>query len=67
ELFQKGASDLGIEYHQSAVDHLLETHYKATGRPMRFCHPRDLLHQVSIFCDFHDRPPALSNESVDAA
>jgi len=46
---------------------LLEKHYKATGRPMRFCHARDLLHQVRVFCTFHGRPMALTHETLDAA
>jgi hypothetical protein len=25
--------------HEEVVDHLIQTHYRATGRPLRFCHP----------------------------
>ena len=38
-----------------------------TNRPMRFCHPRDLVHQISIFCRFRGTPPALSRPAIDAA
>jgi len=66
-LFEQTATRLGIVYRGAAVDHLLQTHYRAAGRPLRFCHVRDLLHQVRIYCQFHGQLPALSPEALDAA
>jgi len=34
---------------------------------MRFCHARDPLHQVRVYCEFLDRPPAVTRQSLDAA
>ncbi|HYW81241.1 MAG TPA: AAA family ATPase [Thermoguttaceae bacterium] len=67
ELFRRVADAMGIEHQQQAVDYLLKNHYKAIGRPMRFCHARDLLHQVRVFCSFHGRPMELTPETLDAA
>jgi predicted ATPase with chaperone activity len=66
-LFAQMAAKLGFEYCQGPVDHLIDVHYKRTGRPLRFCQPRDLLLQVRNYCTFHKRPLALSNEYFDAA
>jgi len=66
-LFEQTASRMGIDHRRAAIDHLLQTHYQATGRPLRFCHVRDLLHQVRTYCQFHAQPPALSTEALDAA
>jgi len=33
-------------------DHLLAKHFQEAGRELRFCYPRDLLHQVGIYCKF---------------
>ncbi len=66
-LFKRVATEMGIEYQHDPVDYLLEKHYKAAGRPTRFCHPRDLLRQVEIFCTFHERPLLLTTEAIDAA
>ncbi|HUT11668.1 MAG TPA: AAA family ATPase [Thermoguttaceae bacterium] len=66
-LFEQTASRMGIDYRSAAVDNLLQTHYQATGRPLRFCHVQDLLHQVRIYCQFHAQPPTLTTEALDAA
>ena len=66
-LFAEMAAKLGFEYCRGPVDHLIDVHYKRPGRPMRFCQPRDLLLQVSNYCTFHNRPLALTNESLDLA
>ena len=34
---------------------------------MRFCHPRDLVHQIGIFCRFYHAPPIASAAALDAA
>ena len=40
---------------------------RPAARPMRFCHARDLLHQVAIYCKFHERPAEMSIAAIDAA
>lgn len=67
QLFQCNCEHLGIRYHERSLDHLIAVHYKTSPRQMRFCHPRDLLHQVSIYCRFLGRPAEMSIEAMDAA
>jgi hypothetical protein len=67
DLFRVMAPKMGFTCPEEAIDYLIETHYKKTGRPMRFCHPRDLLLQVRSSCAYHDRPPELTNEALDLA
>ena len=67
DLFRQLANSMGIEYDAKVLDYLFQSHYKATGRSLRFCHPRDLLHQVCVYCDFLDRPAAITREAIDAA
>jgi len=66
-LFRETAKRLSIEHREDELDYLLEYHYRRAGRSMRFCHPRDLLHQVSVFCRFHQLPLAVSRNALDAA
>jgi len=66
-LFTILAQKMGIAYRQEPVDHLIDKHYKQSGRPFRFCHPRDLLMQISNFCAYRNEPPSLSNEAFDRA
>jgi len=67
ELFERLAPQMGIQYQPEAVDYLIEHHYRRTGRPMRFCHPRDLLMQVRNYCIYHHRPLELLPEYLDKA
>ena len=66
-VFQQMCQKQGIAYDGPALDHLIGRHYDPATRPMRFCHPRDLLHQVGIFCRFRGLPPAMSVAALDAA
>ena len=52
---------------EEVVDYLIEKHYRGAGRGARFCHPRDLLHQVRTYCDFLEQPLELTRPAVDAA
>jgi len=67
QLFELLAPQLGIQYRPETVDYLIENHYQRTGRPLRFCHPRDLLMQVRNYCIYHNRPLELLPEYVDRA
>jgi hypothetical protein len=66
-LFELMAAKLGFEYRPEPVDHLIQKHYKQTGRPFRFCQPRDLLLQVRNYCAYRKHPPELTAEYFDLA
>ena len=52
-------------YDAESVDYLLKTYYAPVSRPMRRCHPRDLLNQLRSYCNYHDQPLELSPERLD--
>ncbi len=54
-LFLELANRQGFRCDEQAVAYLLETHYVQANRPLRYCHPRDLLRQIRNFCEFHAR------------
>jgi predicted ATPase with chaperone activity len=56
DLFRLMAPKLGFEYRREPVDYLIAKHYRQTGRPYRFCQPRDLLLQIRSYCLYHNRP-----------
>ena len=66
-LFEFMAAKLGFAYRRELIDCLIEKHYKAVGRPFRFCHPRDLLLQIRNYCTYHKQPLAFSSEYFDIA
>lgn len=67
QLFEMMGKKLGIPYRREAVDHLIATHYRKVNRPLRFCHPRDLLLHIRNDCKYHDCPPDMTPEHFDRA
>ncbi|MGO8691531.1 MAG: AAA family ATPase [Thermoguttaceae bacterium] len=66
-LFKMMAAKLGCTYHGEPIQRLIEKHYRQTGRPFRFCHPRDLLMQVRSFCAYKGLPLEITDEYLDQA
>jgi predicted ATPase with chaperone activity len=61
------AKNLNLEMREPAADYLINTHYRLAHRPMRFCHPRDLLKHVSVYCSFTKQPRKVTEKALDAA
>lgn len=64
-LFQIYAEEFGCEYRQEAVESLLAQHYRACGRSLRRCHPRDLMRQIRNYCVYHDQEVEMRPEFFD--
>lgn len=67
KLFEIMCKSLKIPHRADMIDYLIEKHYKPVGRPMRNCHPRDLLLQVRSYCYFNSVPLELKKEYLDFA
>ncbi len=63
-LFELYAKKFGCEYRPEVVNYLLDTHYQGK-RPLRRCHPRDLLNQVRNYCAYNDLPIEMRPEYFD--
>lgn len=66
-LFEGLSQNMKIALEPGVIDYLVQTHYTAVGRRLRYCHARDLLLQVRHLCDFHERPAELNRKTADAA
>jgi predicted ATPase with chaperone activity len=64
-LFQLYAPFAGCDYDRNVVEDLLARHYRPLNRPMRRCHPRDLLMQIYHHCSYNGLPVALRSEYMD--
>ena len=67
KLFKVMSDKHKIKYCDSAMTHLIERYYQPTGRPYRYCHPRDLLLQIVHLCDYHSLKPEMNEHHVDIA
>jgi predicted ATPase with chaperone activity len=66
-LFEISAPSIGCEYDPSAVEYLLEKHYRQLKRPLRRCHPRDILMQVHNYCVYNELSMEMRPEYLDMA
>lgn len=66
-IFQVMCKKLDIPYDQELVNWLINTHYITKHRPMRACHPRDILLQIKNLCTFEDRPAKMTKEALEFA
>ncbi len=65
ELFELYSKTFDCEYRPEVVDYLLKTHYQCSDRPLRRCHPRDLLNQVRDYCAYNDLPMEMRPQHFD--
>jgi predicted ATPase with chaperone activity len=66
-LFQAIAQKHQLECPAAMVDYLIRTHYQGRSRPLRRCHPRDLVEQVIYFCHYHELPLEITADHLDHA
>jgi hypothetical protein len=66
-IFELNCRARQMAFHEELVTYLHRHHYEATGRPLRACHPRDFLDQVTALCRYRGIPPVVTSELLDAA
>jgi hypothetical protein len=66
-IFDLNCKRRNMRFHQVMVAYLQRRHYGPAGRPLRSCHPRDILDQVTALCRYRGIEPAITRELLDAA
>jgi hypothetical protein len=66
-IFEMNCRRRKLRFHQVMVAYLHRRHYAPVERPLRACHPRDLLDQVTALCRYRGIEPAITRELLDAA
>jgi predicted ATPase with chaperone activity len=67
KIFELNCQRRNLPFHQVMVAYLQRRHYAPQGRPLRACHPRDLLDQVTALCRYRGIEPVITRELIDAA
>ena len=67
QIFDLNCKRRNLRFHQVMVAYLQRRHYAPSGRPLRSCHPRDLLDQVTALCRYRGIEPVITRELLDAA
>ena len=66
-LFAALTEKMGYTLEATTLDVMIQEHYTGADRPLRFCHPRDLLRQVKNYCEVHELPKQVSPETLGVA
>jgi hypothetical protein len=66
-IFELNCRRRKLRFHQVMVAYLHRRHYLPFNRPLRACHPRDLLDQVTALCRYRGMEPVITRELLDAA
>jgi predicted ATPase with chaperone activity len=67
EIFRRIAQSRGIPYDEQILAYILQEYYIKPDRPLRSCHPRDILDHLTDIARFQGISPRLNKESVDHA
>ena len=67
QIFELNCKSRNLRFHQVMVAYLQRRHYGPIARPMRACHPRDLLEHVTAMCRYRGIEPVITRELLDAA
>jgi len=64
-IFQRECEAKEVPYQEEALVYLLQEHYVSADRPLRGCHPRDLLEELANIARYTGKEPALTKELID--
>ncbi len=67
QIFLAVCKGFNVPFDKKGFVHLLQKHYRTTGRVMQAVHPRDVVKTVIAICDYEGIPVQLSPELIDEA
>jgi hypothetical protein len=67
QIFELVCRQRRLSFNPAMVHHLWRRHYDPLKRPMRACHPRDLIDLVMPLCRYRGIEPRITDELLDAA
>ncbi|MBN1137204.1 MAG: AAA family ATPase [Anaerolineae bacterium] len=67
QIMQRECAAHNIDLPPEAFVYLMQRHYFSQNRPLRACHPRDILDQIQDIASYLGTRPTLSKQLLDAA
>jgi hypothetical protein len=67
QILQRECAARNLELTPEVFVYLMQKHYIAVDRPLRSCHPRDILDQITDIATYMGMRPTLSRQFIDAA
>lgn len=66
KILREAAEQYRIPYSAEMANYIIDRHFKGK-RPMRGCHPRDILRQLKNIALFEGREPQMQEQDIDTA
>lgn len=66
-IFRQVCESKEIACPDAALSYLVENHYEANNRPLRGCHPRDIIELLESIANYRGEPPELRPDLIDIA
>jgi predicted ATPase with chaperone activity len=67
EIFRRECMGHNVPFDEEGLAYLLHEYYIKPGKPMRACHPRDLIEHIVDMSNYSEIAPVLSREMIDRA
>ena len=67
EIFHMMCDRRGVAFNEDVYQYMLQTYYKPSGRPLRMCHPRDIIDQIIAIAKYKMVAPEMNKALVDRA
>lgn len=67
EIFRRVCANRGVPYDDRGLAYLLQKYYIQAKRPLRACHPRDIVDQLCDIARYLNVEPRLTPELIDRA
>jgi hypothetical protein len=67
EIFRRACQQYRLKFDEQIVQKIIEQYYVQGSRPLRACHPRDLLEKLLDRANFLEKTPQLTYEDLDLA
>lgn len=67
EIFLSACDLFEVEFNRDAFNYLMKKHYTDINRPLRACHPRDLLKQMVSYATYREAPLVMTTDLIELA
>jgi hypothetical protein len=67
EIFRLVCARRGVPFDEQMFQYMLDRYYRPVGRPLRMCHPRDIIDQIIAIAKYKVVPAAMSGPLIDRA
>jgi DNA polymerase III delta prime subunit len=67
ELFRRACGAFDLAWRPEVIEELIMKLYRRQNRPLRRCHPRDLLYQIKCLCAYRDERLELRSDFLEIA